>query len=86
MNIALNITKLYLKKTVNEEFSNQLHKNLFVSAAHRSEREDARLERELYLDHLKAVDQKDQLKQKGIYLSSMQKRKKCMDQCKSLPF
>ena len=71
---------------MDEGLSNELHKNLFVSAAHRSERENIRLERELYLDHLKAFDRKEQLKQKDIYLSSMQKRKKCMDQCKSLPF
>ena len=74
------------KKKVDEELSDELHKNLFVSAAHRSERENLHLERELYLDHLKAVDRKEQLKQKGIYLSSMQKCKKCTDQCKSLPF
>ena len=56
---------LFLKK-VDEELSDELHKNLFVSAAHRSERENFCLERELYLDHPKAVDRKEQLKQKDI--------------------
>ena len=58
----------------------------FVLAAKRSKGDDVRLEKGLQLDHLKTVSSKERLKQKGICLSSMQKRKKCTDCCTSLPF
>ena len=75
-----NITKLCLKK-VYRELKNNLHRNIFVSAAQRCERDNVRLEKDLQIDHFKAAHQKEQLRQKDIYLSSMQKRKKCTDQC-----
>ena len=74
------------KKKVCDEIPNEVWRYHFVSAAKRSERDDVRLEKELQLDHLKTVSLKELLKQKGIYLSSMQKRKKRTECCTSLPF
>ena len=74
------------KKNVDRELTEKLHKDLFVSAAQRCERETFRLERDLQIDHFKSMNIKEQLKQKGIYLSSIQKRKRCTDECKSLGF
>ena len=67
-----------------DELANSIHRYHFVSAAQRSEREDVRLEKDLQLDHFKTTDLKEQLKQKGVYLSYMQQRKKNTDHCKSL--
>ena len=74
------------KKNIDSELLNKLHSDLFVSAAQRCERQDVRLEKVLQLDHFKTTDLKEQLKQKGIYLSSMQRRKKTTDGFKTLPF
>ena len=74
------------KKDIDSELMNKLHKDLFVSAAQRSERQDVRFEKDLQQDHFKPTNLKKQLKQKGICLSSMQKRTKTTDGCKTLPF
>ena len=74
------------KKNIDSEVVNSLHKDPFVSAAQRSERQDVRLEKDLQQAHFQATDLKERLKQKGVYLSSMQKRKKATDDCKTLPF
>ena len=74
------------KRKIDDDLINRLHRDLFVSAARRSECEDVRLEKDLQSDHFKATNLKEWLKQKGIYLSSMQKRKKCTDHCKFVPF
>ena len=74
------------KKKIDEEINDKIQKCHFVSAAKKSERPDVYLEKKLELEHLKVKDVKEQLKQKGIYLSNMQKRKKCTDCCKSLSF
>ena len=74
------------KKNVDSELVNSLHKDHFVTAAQRSERQDVRLENDLQQAHFEATNLKEWLKQKGVYLSSMQKRKKATDDCKTLPF
>ena len=73
-------------KNVEAEIVIVLHRDSFVSAARRCERQDVRLEKDLLSDHLKNNNLKEQLKQKGVYLSAMQKRKKTTDECKTLPF
>ena len=74
------------KKDIDSELVKKLYKDLFPSAAQRSERQDVCLEKDLQQDHFKATNLKEQLKQKGIYLSSMQKHKKTIDCCKTLLF
>ena len=74
------------KKEIDEELVNSVHKYHFASAAKRSELSEVHLEKDLQLDHLRVIDLKEQLKQKGIHLSNMQKRKKYTNHCKSLPF
>ena len=78
--------EILFKKNINSELTNKLYRDLFVSAAQSYERQDVRLEKNLQQDHFKATDLKEQLKWKGIYLSSIQKRRKCTDHCKPLPF
>ena len=73
------------KKRVDDELFDSIHRYHFVSAACRSGREDVHLDKELQAHHLR-TDLKEQLKQNGIYLSAMQKRKKCTVNCKTLPF
>ena len=74
------------KKKVDLEFNNQLHKDIFFSPAQRCERKDVYFEKDLQKDHFNRTFVKEQLKKKGIFLSSMEKRKKCTDECKSLSF
>ena len=40
-----------LKKNIDSELLNKLHRHLFVTAAQRSERQDIHLEKDLQLDH-----------------------------------
>ena len=63
------------KKRVEDELCDRYH----------SGREDVRLDKELQAHQLK-TDLMEQPKQKGVYLSSMQKRNKCTESCKTLPF
>ena len=74
--------KTLFKKNIDSEIVNSLHRDHFVSAARRSER----LEKDLQLAHFEVIKLKERLKQKGLYLSSMKKRKKATDDCKTLPF
>ena len=60
------------KKNVEAEIVIVLHRDSFVSAARRCERQDVRLEKDLLSDHFKNNNLKEQLKQKGVYLSAMQ--------------
>ena len=73
------------KKRVDDELFDSIHRYHFVSATCRSGREDVRLDKELSAHHVK-TDLREQLKQKCVYLSSRQKRKKCTDGCKTLAF
>ena len=68
------------KKKVDFEFNNQLRKDVFLLQL-----KDVYFEKDLQKDHFNQTLVKEQLK-KGIFLSSMQKRKKCTDECKSLSF
>ena len=68
------------KKKLDFEFNNQLRKDVFLLQL-----KDVYFEKDLQKDHFNRTLVKEQLK-KGIFLSSMQKRKKCTDECKSLSF
>ena len=76
------------KKKVDFELNNQLHKDVFLSPAQRCERKDVYFEKKkkLQKEHFNRTFVKEELKKKGIFLSLMQKQKKCTDECKSLSF
>ena len=74
------------KKKVEHELNNQLHRDVFLSSALRCERKDVYFEKGLQKDHFNQSLAKEELKKNEIFLSLMQKRKKCTDECKSLSF
>ena len=74
------------KKKVDFELNNQLHKDVFLSSAQRCELKDIYFEKDLQKDHFNRNFVKEELKKKGIFLLSVQKRKKYTDECKSLSF
>ena len=74
------------KNKVEHELNNQLHRDVFLSSALRCKRKDFYFEKGLQKDHFNQSLVKEELKKNGIFLSSMQKRKKCTDECKSLSF
>ena len=75
-----------LKKKVDFELNNQLDKDMFLSSEQKYERKDVYFKKDLQKEHFNQSLVKEQLKKQGIFLSLMEKRKKCTDQCKSLPF
>ena len=79
--------KTLFTKKVDLELNNQLHKDVFLSSAQRCERKDVYFEKKkLQKEHFNRTFVKEELKKKGIFLSLMQKQKKCTDECKSLSF
>ena len=59
---------------------------MFLSSEQKYERKDGYFKKDLQKEHFNQSLVKEQLKKQGIFLSLMEKRKKCTDQCKSLPF
>ena len=78
--------KLYLKKRSTLNLIINYKKMVFFSSAQRCECEDVYFEKDSQKDHFNRTFVKEELKKKGIFLSSMQKRRKCTDECKSLSF
>ena len=78
--------KTLFTKKVDLELNNQLHKDVFLSSAQRCELKDIYFEKDLQKDHFNRNFVKEELKKKGIFLLSVQKRKKYTDECKSLSF
>ena len=77
---------IYQKK-VNQNLLTESDKHIFVSSAQRCERDNVQIENCLQFENIKRISSiKDRLKEKNIFLSSMQKRKHCTDDCKSLSF
>ena len=74
------------EKKVDLELNNQLQKDVFFSSAQRCECKDVYFEKDSQKDHFNRTFVKEELKKKGIFLSSMQKQKKCTDECKYLSF
>ena len=68
------------KKKVDLELNNQLHQDVFLSSAQRCEGKDVYFEKYLQKDRFNGTFVKEELKKKGIFLSLMQKRKKCTDE------
>ena len=68
--------KTLLKKKVNFELNNTLHKDVFLTLAQRCERKDVYFEKDLQKYHFNQTFVKEELQKKGIFLPSMQKRKK----------
>ena len=80
-----NFMKLCLKKNKNSEINDIEQKDRFVSAAINSERKDVYIEKEIYKDRFSRKLLREKLNKNGVFLSNM-RRKKCTDDCKSLPF
>ena len=78
--------KLYLKKRSTLNLIINYKKTFFFSSAQRCECKDVYFEKDSQKDHFNRTFVKDELKKRGIFLSSMQKRRKCTDECKSLSF
>ena len=73
------------KEKLNSEIKEIDQKNRFVSAAINSERKDVYIEKQIYEDHYSRKLLREKLNKNGVFLSNM-RRKKCTDDCKSLPF
>ena len=59
------------KKKVEHELNNQLHCDVFLSSAQICKRKDVCFEKGLQKDHFSQSFAKEELKKKGIFLSSM---------------
>ena len=79
----------YYEALFNEKLNSEIkeidQKNCFVSAAINSERKDVYIEKEIYKDQFSRKLLREKLNKNGVFLSNM-RRKKCTDDCKSLPF
>ena len=73
------------KEKLNSEINDIEQKDRFVSAAINSERKDVYIEKEIYKDRFSRKLLREKLNKNGVFLSNM-RRKKCTDDCKSLPF
>ena len=72
------------KEKLNSEINDINQKNRFVSATINSERKDVYIEKQIYEDHYSRKRLREKLNKNGVFLSNM-RRKKCTDDCKSLP-
>ena len=73
------------KEKLNFEINDINQRNCFVSAGINSERKDVYIEKKIYKDQFSWKLLREKLKKNGVFLSNM-RRKKCTDDCKSLPF
>ena len=73
------------KEKLNSEIEEIDQKNRFVLAAINSEQKDVYIEKQIYEDHYSRKLLREKLNKNGVFLSNM-RRKKCTDDCKSLPF
>ena len=73
------------KEKLNSEIEEIYQKNGFVSAAINSERKDVYIEKQIYEDHYSRKLLREKLNKNCVFLSNI-RRKKCTDDCKSLPF
>ena len=76
-------------KKIKEEIVSDDLRNRFVSSAIKSERKDMTIEKEVFKEHFNREIIEENLQKKGVFLSSMKKKKKAnlkTDDCKSLLF
>ena len=76
-------------KKVKEEIVSDDVRNRFVSSATRSDRKDMNIEKEIFKEHFNREIVEENLQKKGVFLSSMKKKKKAnlkTDDCKFLLF
>ena len=73
------------KEKLNSEIKDTDQRNRFVLAAINSERKNVYNEKKIYEDHYSRKLLREKLNKNGVFLSNM-RRKKCTDDCKSLPF
>ena len=73
------------KEKVNSEIKEIDQKNRFALAAINSEWKDVYIEKQIYEAHSSRKLLREKLNKNDVFLSNM-RRKKCTDDCKSLPF
>ena len=76
-------------KKVKEEIVSDDVRNRFVSSAIRSDRKDMNIEKEIFKERFNREIVEENLQKKGVFLSSMKKKKKAnlkTDDCKFLLF
>ena len=75
-------------KKIKEEIVSEHNQNRFISSAIKAERKDMTIEKEVFKEHFNRKLVEDDLQKKGVFLSSMKKRKAILktDDCKSLFF
>ena len=76
-------------KKIKEEIVSDDLRNRFVSSAIKSERKDMTIEKEVFKEHFNREIIEENLEKKGVFLSSMKKKKKAnlkRGDCKSLLF
>ena len=73
------------KEKLNSEIEEIDQKNRFVLAAINSEQKDVYIEKQIYEDHYSRKLLREKLNKNCVFLSNI-RRKKCTDDCKSLPF
>ena len=80
------------KNKIDEEIKRNDLRDCFISKAVDSERKDVFLKKDVLTEYVSRMELKEKFKEKGIFLSSMERRafnkkkKKYTDECKSLPF
>ena len=73
------------KEKLNFEINDINQRDCFVSATINSERKDVYIEKKIYKNQFSRKLLREKLNKNGVFLSNM-RRKKCTDDCKSLPF
>ena len=73
------------KEKLNFEINDINQRNRFVSAAIDSEWKGVYIEKKIHEDQFSQKLLREKLNKNGVFLSNM-RRKKCTDDCKSLPF
>ena len=78
------------REKVNKEIDNDSNRQLFISHAIKSEREDVFFEKDIFYEHFNREELEKKLQKKGAFLSAMKKKsyfkKNKTDDCKSLSF
>ena len=73
------------KEKLNFEINDINQRDCFVSATINSEQKDVYIEKKIYENQFSRKLLREKLNKNGVFLSNM-RRKKCTDDCKSLPF
>ena len=74
-------------KKIKDEILSENNQNRFISSAIKVEQKDLNIEKSVFKEHFNRKTIEEKLEKKGVFLSSMKKRKNLKtDDCKSLFF